>query len=723
MADASTSISFPLLQLVSDARSTYGLRHQDYARYRSHCVAKVHHLRKSVGLSQTQGKSRKYQKKAVEADKVTSDKHLQIVLFDAERSWAHSQLLKSALDDPSSPSATKHHLTQRLAKASAHASALVALVDSPALVPRLSAAHVAQVHAYALVQRGTAAFERGRHAEGLGALSTAYAVLGRLAATAPSATDEALANEVMDDVEPMLRFCAYRLGRDTASGVGAVAREVAAQEMAALVPGWDELSARLGAEGAAEKRETVEIRWRGQVVPVRNAELVGPALKVQEVLASLREDEARSKKGGERAQGKKKAEAGGAKKETLGARRMGTYDKALLVLSDAEAVGHQLVEDNQIAARKGNTARSEAAARPLSLFHAYVQYHLLSVRLKRDLLLIASSESKLAVREAKIRAAEAAFVAQTGARDPSVAEGKVRRVRAKALPGLVRVFDTALLSLEAMRDLEAVEMDDELSTTVEARIALVRAKRCQYLSQAYALAPALGSATATAPAALTSAYGAALALNARAKLYVREARRAAGTLAALAAFGGERDDQDDDADDERAGTGGGGGAHEGDLVAPALPLVEAAFAALERALAADEARLAREWFDASGGAAAAGGELSVDGLSLDTDPAKSEGEGEGEGEERREPKVPFYDVAFNYVAAFDMDAIAARAGLGGGPTTMTTTSAGAPDAMDEVARAVAAEGEGEGAAAGAHGDETLDKPAKRGWGFGLFGRR
>ncbi|BGP50455.1 signal recognition particle subunit srp68 [Rhodotorula kratochvilovae] len=687
MADTSNPISIPLLQLVSDARSTYGLRHQDFGRYRSHCVAKVHHLRKAVGLGQTQGKSRKYQKKAVEADKVTSDKHLQIVLFDAERSWAHSQLLKSTLDDPSTPPATKHHFAKRLAKASSHAGALLTLVHDPALAPRLSAAHTAQVQAYALVQRGTVAFERGKHAEGLSALSGAYAVLGRLAETAPSATDEALANEVMDEVEPMLRFCAYRLGRDTASGVAAISEEVAAKEMGALVPGWEELSARLGTEGAAEKRESVEIRWRGEVVPVRNAELVGPALKVQEALASLREDEARSKKGGEGAQGKKKAvEAGGAKKEILGARRMGTYDKALLVLSDAEAVAHQLVEDNQIAASKGNTARSEAAARPLTLFHAYIQYHLLSVRLKRDLLLIASSASKLATREAKIHAAETAFVAQTGARDPAVAEGKIRRLRAKALPGLVRVFDTALLSLEAMRDLEAVEMDDELSTTVEARIALVRAQRCKYLSQANALPPSLSRAPAS-PAALTSAYGSALSLNARAKLYVREARHAAGTLAALASPSAAEEDNDD---------------AEEDLVAPALPLSEEAFAALERALEADEARLAPEWFDANGGAVS--GELGVEGLSLDAD--------EGEGEKDGKRKVPFYDVAFNYVAAFDMDAIAARAGLSGAAGAV----AGAADAMEEVAQAAAAETDEQA-------EEEAEKPAKRGWGFGLFGRR
>ncbi|GAA5908471.1 hypothetical protein JCM8208_006206, partial [Rhodotorula glutinis] len=368
MADSSSQLNFPLLKLVSDARSTYGLRHRDFDRYRSHCVAKVHHLRKSLGLGQTQGKSRKYQSKPVQADKVTSDKHLQIVLFNAERCWAHSQQLKSTLDDPATPPATKHLFAKRLTKASSHAAELLALVQSPGLASRLSAAHIVQVQAYALVQRGTVAFERNKHADGLAALSAAFEVLARLAETAPSATDEALANEVMDEVEPMLRFCAYRLGLDTASGVASIAKDVAGRDMGALVPEWDALSARLGDEGQQGERESVEIRWRGEVVPVRNAELVGPALKVQEALASLREDEKRSGKvGGEAAQGKRKAEGKGkgSKKEILGARRMGTYDKALLVLSDAEAVAHQLVEDNQIAATKGNTARSEASARPL----------------------------------------------------------------------------------------------------------------------------------------------------------------------------------------------------------------------------------------------------------------------------------------------------------------------------------------------------------------------
>jgi signal recognition particle subunit SRP68 len=273
-------------------------------------------------------------------------RHLQILLFDSERSWAQSQLLKADLSSPSASPKTKHHFHKRFSKATSVSKSLLELSQSPALSARLSAADLGQIQAYHLVLAGSLAFERGKHEEGLETLSAAYEVLSTLAATAGSATEEALANERLDEVEPMLRFCAYRLGKDTAAGVASISKDVAAEALPKLVPDWADLRSRLEEEGKASSREAVEVWWRGELVPVRNAELVGVAVKVKAALASLEQDQAIGKKGGDGSEGKKKA--GDGKKEILGARRMGTYDKALLTLSDAEAVAGQLVEDNKV---------------------------------------------------------------------------------------------------------------------------------------------------------------------------------------------------------------------------------------------------------------------------------------------------------------------------------------------------------------------------------------
>ncbi|GAA6024403.1 hypothetical protein JCM11491_003540 [Sporobolomyces phaffii] len=667
MSAPGNHLDFPLFKLVSTARSTYGLRHQDYARYKSHCTAKVHHLRKATGLSQTAGRSKKYQRKDLAPDKVTSDKSLQVLLFDSERCWAQSQLLKSQLDDPSAAPSTKHHLAKRLSKASTRSLDLVELSQHALVAPRLSATDLAQIQAYHHVFAGTLAFERGHHARGVETLSVAYRLLEVLAESAGSATDEALFNEAIDDVEPMLRFCAYKSGRDTSKGVGVVATEVATEEkLAAAVVGWADLEKRLREEGSKGAKEQVEIRWRGEIVPVRNVELVDAAVKVRRVLESLERDGSGSK-----ATGKKKADG---KQEVLGARRMGTYDKALLTLGDAEQVASALVEDNKIALSKGQSARFEASSRPLLLFHSYVQYNLLSVRAKRDLLVIASATSKLAAREAKVVETESTYVARTETRNPQVAQDKIKRLRKKAYPGLVKVYDTVLLSLESMRDMEAVAQDDELATKVEARIEFVRAQRSVYVSRAYALADDFSSA---------------LALNSRAKLYSRQSRSTALSLSPDLDFG-----PDAEGDEE---------SRELDFVYDLLPLDQNAYDAIDRQLEGDYDRLGKEWFEATGGDVEDRGddadELPVEGLSLAESSAAA-------ATKTRAPA--FYDVAYNYVVAFDLEAIAKKAGLrpeddAGEPEPMQVEEASEPEKKVE--------------------EEQQSTPSKRGWGFGLFGRR
>lgn len=188
--------------------------------------------------------------------------------------------------------------------------------------------------------KGSLSFERAKHEEGLKALGVAWELLGKLAETAESAGDEALTNEVIDEVEPMLRFCAYSLQKDTSRGMGEVAREVTGAEGPKEVQGWEELLAELEASGGREKRETIELSWRGREIPVRNVELVAVVAKVTAALKTLENDADAGKEGKERKKG--------ARKVIMGAKRMAAYDRALLVLSEGEEVARQLVEDNKV---------------------------------------------------------------------------------------------------------------------------------------------------------------------------------------------------------------------------------------------------------------------------------------------------------------------------------------------------------------------------------------
>ena len=54
---------------------------------------------------------------------------------------------------------------------------------------------------------------------------------------------------------------------------------------------------------------------------------------------------------------------------------------------------------------------------------------------------------------------------------------KLRKNQAKTWPGVVRIFDGVVDSLEKIRDVDLVEVDGELSSMIEGRIAFVKATR------------------------------------------------------------------------------------------------------------------------------------------------------------------------------------------------------------------------------------------------------
>lgn len=197
--------------------------------------------------------------------------------------------------------------------------------------------------------KGSLAFEKAQHQAGLNSLAVAHDLLTTLSRGAETANLEALTNEVIDEVEPMLRFCAYSLQLDVSKGVGELVEEVMKKEESGkLVEGYGELAKELEKEGKSEKRESVELVWRGREIPVRSAELVGVVLKVQQAIKSLEADKDVGASGSTSTEKKGK----GGRKDLMGARRMGTYDKALTTLGEAEDVARQLVEDNKVRLRQ-----------------------------------------------------------------------------------------------------------------------------------------------------------------------------------------------------------------------------------------------------------------------------------------------------------------------------------------------------------------------------------
>ncbi|KII94055.1 hypothetical protein PLICRDRAFT_695108 [Plicaturopsis crispa FD-325 SS-3] len=544
-----STITFRALQLANEQRNTYGLRYNDYERYRKHCANRTHRLRST--LKTTHGKGREFKKLPPITAENVKEGHLQLLLLEAERAWAYSQDLVTQSLDPANEdraSTLRHSATGRFRRAVNWSTQLLSHSQSLFAASRLSAENLLQVTIYTLILNGRFLRYRDDFEDALIQLSVARGLLDELAGRAATSRDQALATLFADEIGPEIRYCAHELGRSKAYDVDGIVSELAPKHRNDIVEGCDSLVQRLKEEeahaGKAEKKKKLApLEWEGEPVPVRNPELVDVLLRVQD---------AETKLGG--GQGKESATTGwtgdkkGKQRHGAGSKKgVAAYDAILLALSDAEEVARKLVEAQQLS---GTTAGSSASGtRDIHFVHAYIVYQLLSRRIQRDLLLLStllSSQQSSSRRSQKVSS-----------------KPKRDQVDARLYPAVVKLLDTVLQSLNQMRTLSVVDDSPDLASAVEARLSFTKARRCLFLARCYAP---------------VKKYAEALTLIQHANIHLRETR------SSLSLF---------DIDPITSGK-------------PSYyPLDPPAFEALESDLSDDALQLKKDWFAYNGGSVSA----------------------------------------------------------------------------------------------------------------------
>ncbi|KAI0638821.1 hypothetical protein C8Q77DRAFT_1077790 [Trametes polyzona] len=506
-------VHFQALQIANEQRNAYGLRYNDYERYRKHCYNRTHRLRST--LKMTYGRGREFKKlPPINLDTI-KDGHLQLLLFEAERAWAHSQEMhqeslklaataktaKGAAAEVAQKqsSANRKHATRRMRRSIHWATQLLSHCQALYAQGRLSAADLAQVTAYTLILNGRFLRQRFDFEDALVQLSVARNLLDALADAAATSRAQALAIAFADEIGPEIRHCAHELRRDKAYDVDAVVSDVAPKHRNALVQDCDALLAQLGKESGGvseEKGKLKELLWEDEPVPIRNPELVDVLLKVQDAedkLAQATKTEEKSASAPSAEGDKKGKGAHGARSKRGG---VASYDAILLALSEAEDVSRKLVE-----AQKSTETTPAAGTRDIQFVHAFIVYQLLTRRVQRDLLLMSTLLHQL-------------HVAQRSHSGHS--KGRKVQVDARLYPAIVKLLDSVLQSLEQMRTLTIVDESPDLASAVEARLAFTKARRCYYLAWCYVP---------------LKKYAEALTLTQHASIHLREARSVlSGTL-------------------------------------------------------------------------------------------------------------------------------------------------------------------------------------------------
>ncbi|TEB11105.1 hypothetical protein FA13DRAFT_1748786 [Coprinellus micaceus] len=452
-------VTFRALQLANEHRNAYGLRYNDFQRYRKHCANRTHRLRST--LKMTHGKGRNFQKLPTLTKDTVKDGHLQLLLFETERAWAYAQELSADSLRPSNEDragALRHSATGRFRRAVNWSTQLLSHCQELYIHGRFSAENLIEATIYTIIVNGRFLRYRDEFDDALVQLSIARSLLDSLAGAATTSRDQALAVLFADEIGPEIRHCAHEMGHPKAYDIDGIVAQLTPTQKNAIVEEYDGLLAKLKSQLQASslgesKKKLQGIVWEGQPVPVRNPELVDVLLKVQDGEARLAEAQSQAFSGSK----------GGVRSK----KGIAAYDATLLALSDAEEVARKLTEAQQLTATSNP---SVSAGRDIHFVYAYIVYELLRYRTQRDLLLI----SALLASQPE------------GKQNPKSATiNKSDPVDGRLYPAVVKLLDTVLQSLNQMRTLSVVDDNPDLASAIDARISLTKARRCAYLARCY----------------------------------------------------------------------------------------------------------------------------------------------------------------------------------------------------------------------------------------------
>ncbi|KAF5312151.1 hypothetical protein D9619_003304 [Psilocybe cf. subviscida] len=448
-ANPKSTVSFRALQLANEQRNAYGMRYNDFARYRKHCGNRTHRLRSS--LKMTHGKGREFKKLPPLTPENVKEGHLQLLLLETERAWAYAQELNTSSLQPANKdlaSSLRHRATGRFRRAVNWSTQLLSLCQALHSSSCMSTENLLEITVYTVILNGRFLRYRDEFDDALIQLSVARSILDDLSSTASTSRDQALAILFADEIGPEIRYCAHELGRAKAYDINAIVGELAPKYRNEIVENCDALVAKVKTEESTSslKAKLTERVWEGQPVPVRYPELVDVLLKVEKAETSLDRQQL------------------GGKKSRLG---VTSYDALLLALSDAEDVARKLQETQQ------STASGATATRDIHFVHAYIVYQLLSRRIQRDLLLMDTLISSGGGSGSK------------GHGSKKSGQAPSSPVDSRLYPAVVKLLDTVLQSLSQMRTLTIVDDSPDLASAVEARLAYANGFRCLYLARCY----------------------------------------------------------------------------------------------------------------------------------------------------------------------------------------------------------------------------------------------
>ncbi|KAJ3335140.1 signal recognition particle subunit srp68 [Gonapodya sp. JEL0774] len=491
-----SGVAFDVLAITSEARNMYGLRHQDYQRYRHYCTRRIAHLRKLLQISQVTATTNKATRRFLRKPLPSSPddaRVLHVALFDAERAWAYAMedregvrenpkkrshvlgKLKRAVEHANLVVELCKHLLvnpyQPPAEESAHSTSAVdpskplppsltklkAAQKSRRVLPKVDHLSVLDAEAYAAQMAGILAVERrdwqsgkeklGEARYGVGSfiwnpLAFRWALLQLSTDPISSPSRRTLAVAALDALALQLRFCNYNL-RLSGQTIDEADEAVPAASKAGDVDGS-------GAVAVGAK-----VVWRAKELDIANNRIAEAVVRAGDAEGALQTAKAGSGAG----------DGGADSKEEHAKKVMDAYDAVLEAWWEAQREAERDVKEEESASKSGpGTTSVSPRLAALRIIASYAAFRRLTHTVDRNMVLAADIEARLA-----------------GGKDESKADGtksKGRRKGKKDVPRreeVAKVWDGVVQILTETQELYAVQADPALLAIVSARTTLARA--------------------------------------------------------------------------------------------------------------------------------------------------------------------------------------------------------------------------------------------------------
>mmetsp|Transcript_9507 Transcript_9507/g.27184 ORF Transcript_9507/g.27184 Transcript_9507/m.27184 type:complete len:608 (-) Transcript_9507:1147-2970(-) len=271
-------LRFSLLVHVRQMQAEHGLKHGDYTRYRQYCAKRAQKLYKTLKLLHGRGR---YVKKEMAPESYVSERHLQVPLTNAERSWSSAMELKH--NGNSLSAGSRHYMLLRLCKAEKWALELAKIS-----ILRCDPRTALEAEAYASMMAGTKLLEVGKdwHAA-LKKFRRSENVLQELVKDG-TFEQQGICRQYLKELEPNIRFCQYQQEKTEPGDHQVVeASPPSSPNLKALKLRFSQAPE----EGQVKEGhgESASFSWRGIVYPV-NIEKVGQHLLAAEELLAASQD-------------------------------------------------------------------------------------------------------------------------------------------------------------------------------------------------------------------------------------------------------------------------------------------------------------------------------------------------------------------------------------------------------------------------------------------------